>query len=75
MVLPQNSLINLYVDNTGNLWLMHNQGISRIELNIPVSAYGFKAGLSGNVNDILKYKNKLYVATQTGVVLCRIFRK
>ncbi|HEY9123005.1 MAG TPA: adenylate/guanylate cyclase domain-containing protein [Bacteroidales bacterium] len=65
--LPENSLINLYVDKTGNLWLMHNKGISRIELNIPVSAYGFNAGLSGNVNDILKFKNRLYVATQTGL--------
>jgi len=62
-----NSVNNLFRDKAGNLWILHDQGISRIEMNVPVTEYGHYAGLSGVVNDIIKFKGTIYLATSNGL--------
>jgi adenylate cyclase len=65
--LIDNEINNLHIDKAGNLWALHNSGLSRIELNVPVSTFGSDVGLSGAVTSILKYNNILYVATSNGL--------
>jgi hypothetical protein len=43
--LLDNLVNNLHLDKAGNLWALHENGISRIELNVPVSEYESFAGI------------------------------
>jgi adenylate cyclase len=66
--LLDNTVKNLHLDKAGNLWVLHENGISRIELNIPVIEYSYFAGISSKVNDIIKYNNKIFLATANGLL-------
>ncbi len=65
--LLDNMIINLHLDNFGNLWVFHQNGISRIELNVNVSVLGQESNISGIVTDFIKYKNHIYIATSNGL--------
>jgi len=57
----------VYSDEQNNLWALHNQGLSRIEIPSPYSYFNKNHGLKGNVKSVIKFKNSLYVATSLGV--------
>jgi len=57
----------LFLDRNYNLWALHDDGISRIELSTGISYYSDKNGIKGNVNSIKKHGNMLYLATSQGV--------
>lgn len=57
----------LHSDQKNNLWALHNQGLSRIEIPSPYSYINKNHGLKGNVKSVIKFKNTLYVATSLGV--------
>ena len=62
-----------FVDRQGGLWLAHdNNGISHIAVPIGLSEFGVAQGLRGNVNDIVRYDEKLYVATDAGLYSLRV---
>ncbi|KOY86831.1 hypothetical protein AD998_12375 [bacterium 336/3] len=64
--LQDNFMWALYLDNTGNLWVAFNNGISLIEINTHFTYYNENAGLYGHVYQILPYKNYLLAATSVG---------
>ena len=45
-----------------SLWLAMNNGISFIELNSPFRKFDKKHGIEGNIYDITKFNNKMYIA-------------
>ncbi|MFA5647018.1 MAG: SpoIIE family protein phosphatase [Bacteroidales bacterium] len=53
--------------NSGVLWLALNNGIASVNISSPVKQFGTHAGLNGNISDIIKFKNALYVSTSLGV--------
>lgn len=59
----------LFKDNQGNLWSLHNHGLSRIEYPSPFSYFNQNHGLRGNVSSVARYQNRLFVATSQGVFL------
>ena len=61
------SINSLFADQKNNLWALHDQGISRIEIPSPYNYFSKNHGLKGNVKSVIKYKNILYVATSLGV--------
>jgi class 3 adenylate cyclase/ligand-binding sensor domain-containing protein len=61
----------LYFDKNYNLWALHNDGISRIELSTGISYFSEKNGLDGNVNSIKRHNAFLYLATSQGVYFMR----
>ncbi len=61
------SINNLYVDQSQNLWALHDQGISRIEYPSAYSYFSCNHGLRGNVTDVIRFNNTLYVSTSLGV--------
>ncbi len=64
----QNENINkLFVDNYQNLWVALNNGITLIETPSPLSYYDEKSGINGQVTDIARMGNNLYVSTLQGV--------
>ncbi|MBU8893002.1 MAG: HD domain-containing protein [Bacteroidales bacterium] len=58
---------NLFADAKGNLWALHNQGVSRIEIPSSYSYFNKNHGLQGSVMSVIRFKNVLYVATSVGV--------
>jgi len=56
-----------YVDKSGNLWLALGNGISRVEINSPISYFNDKNGISGTVQSITKFNNTIYTATLRGL--------
>lgn len=65
--LPEDEIYSATVDNNNGLWLTHESGASRIALELPLRNYGKYPGLDGRINDLIIYKNSLYVATGKGL--------
>jgi len=65
--LNNQSVSNLYLSKSGNLWATLYNGISMIEANSPISIYNEKNGLNGDVIDIDNFNNKIYIATTEGL--------
>jgi serine phosphatase RsbU (regulator of sigma subunit) len=65
--LADNDVKELILDDSKNLWLALNNGISRIEISSPLSVYNEKSGITGSVNSVIRYKSLLYVGTTTGL--------
>ena len=57
----------LFLDRNLNLWALHNDGLSRIELSTGISYFSNKNGIEGNVHSIIKHNNLLYLATSQGI--------
>ncbi len=64
----QNSFVrSMCASNENTLFVALNNGISVIEIPSAFSFYDEKSGLEGAVNDIIRFNNKLYVATYQGL--------
>ncbi|HCX99699.1 MAG TPA: hypothetical protein DG754_06120, partial [Bacteroidales bacterium] len=63
------TISNLYYSQQSPsvLWLTLDNGIASVNLSSPVKRFGTQAGLNGNIYDIIKHKNTLYVSTSLGV--------
>ncbi len=57
----------LYIDHSDNLWVLHYNGLSRIEIPSPASYFDKAYGLKGNVSSILRHKGIIYFTTSQGV--------
>jgi class 3 adenylate cyclase/ligand-binding sensor domain-containing protein/predicted metal-dependent HD superfamily phosphohydrolase len=57
----------LFADDYDNLWILHNDGISRFNTHSPFSYFGTHNGLYGTVNDILRDEDNICIATSEGV--------
>lgn len=72
--LPDNEIQAVATDNLGGLWIAHNYGVTRADNQLPITSFSSYPGLKGNLTDVIKINEKLYVATSEGVfVLSQIF--
>lgn len=55
------------LDNQNDLWVALGKGISHIEISSPLTSINDAQGLNGFIEDIIKFKGRLYVATSLGV--------
>ena len=65
--LPVDGVLNVFVDRTGTVWLGLQSGICKVESPSPLSRFDASSGLSGAVNDIVRHKGILYLATIQGI--------
>jgi serine phosphatase RsbU (regulator of sigma subunit) len=65
--LPDDEIFALGVDRNGGLWLSHQYGLTRADMNLPVGNLSIYPGLKGNLTTSLWHNNELYVATSEGV--------
>ncbi len=65
--LPDNEIFALGLDKSGGLWLSHQFGLTRADLNLSVRNFSIYPGLKGNLTTSLWYNNELFVATGEGV--------
>lgn len=56
-----------FVDMNGNFWLALSNGISRIEINSPITSFTDINGLPGAVQSVTRFNNTIYVATLRGL--------
>ncbi|HON18171.1 MAG TPA: SpoIIE family protein phosphatase [Salinivirgaceae bacterium] len=54
------------------LWLTLNNGISSIDLHSPLKKFDEKNGFVGIILDIIKHKDRLYLATMSGLYVSTI---
>ncbi|MBL4655831.1 MAG: SpoIIE family protein phosphatase [Bacteroidia bacterium] len=62
-----NMILNLFSDRQNGLWLGLNKGISRVEVNSPITRFSEDYGLIGNVESIIRHNGQLFVGTIQGV--------
>ena len=67
--LNNNTVLGLYKDKVGNLWVALDNGISNIQLHYDISIFEPSDIQIGMVEDMLITKGKTYVATNQGVYL------
>lgn len=56
-----------FLDSHGNLWLGLSNGITRIEIGSPITTFGDTKGLTGDIQSITRFNDKIYVATTMGL--------
>jgi len=56
----------LMIDNSP-MWLALTFGMGKVEINSPFRYFAEESGINGNINDIIKFKDILFLATENGV--------
>lgn len=54
-------------DPEGGLWALHEDGLERLEIHMPITRWDDAAGLHGAVTSVLPAPSAVYVATSRGV--------
>jgi serine phosphatase RsbU (regulator of sigma subunit)/ligand-binding sensor domain-containing protein len=65
--LRSNSVRSVFEDRDQNLWFALGNGISKVNYHSPVSFYSEIAGIEGNIESMIRFKDKLYVGTSYGL--------
>jgi serine phosphatase RsbU (regulator of sigma subunit) len=65
--LSDNEVKQVTGDQSGNLWLALNNGITTVEISSPLSVYTGKSGISESISTIIRYQNLLYAGTSRGL--------
>jgi serine phosphatase RsbU (regulator of sigma subunit)/ligand-binding sensor domain-containing protein len=65
--LPDDEIFAIAKDQNKGLWIAHQYGLSRVDVNLPVRSYENYPGLSGNLTAVAMLDNTLYVSTNEGV--------
>ncbi len=65
--LLSNTIIDLYVDQSKNLWITLDGSISYVELRSPFYTLSEDEGIFGSTYDVKNYNDNLYIATSDGV--------
>ncbi len=65
--LPTSSIYYSYQDKQGNLWLATEKGVSKIDLNSPITQFNEKTGVSGSIQSLYYFKKRLFIGTSSGM--------
>ena len=65
--LPDNEVMAMCVDRNGGLWVAHELGITRVDLELPINDYSAYPGLEGNLLTSIYHNDRLFVGTSSGV--------
>jgi serine phosphatase RsbU (regulator of sigma subunit)/ligand-binding sensor domain-containing protein len=66
--LQDDFVTSLFEDNSGNLWLSLNKGISYLEINSPITKWTKFDGIKGTIESSCKFKNQLFIGTDKGLL-------
>lgn len=65
--LPNDFIMDLFIDNQNGLWMAQSYGLSRIDAKLPLTNYSSYQGLNSSIITLNFWKNKLFAATSNGV--------
>ncbi len=69
--LLSNTILDLYIDGSENLWITLEGSISYIELKSPFHTLSEDDGIYGSTYDVKKHNDTLFVATSNGLYYCK----
>jgi serine phosphatase RsbU (regulator of sigma subunit)/ligand-binding sensor domain-containing protein len=61
------SIHSQFLDMQQKLWLATNNGITKVDINSPITRFNDQNGLEGTVQSMTRHEDKLYAATNTGI--------
>ncbi|MCG8605262.1 GAF domain-containing protein [bacterium] len=64
---PSNSILSVFADRQGTVWLAPEGGITLMETPSPLSMFDAASGLHGGVYSIVRHKGVLYVGGANGI--------
>jgi signal transduction histidine kinase/CheY-like chemotaxis protein len=64
-----------YIDSKGALWLALDNGISRIEINSPLTQFTLQSGINTGVLTVKRFEGNLYIGTTNGLLVYDSLRK
>jgi serine phosphatase RsbU (regulator of sigma subunit) len=67
--LPDDEIRATFVDKNNGIWVSHEFGISRIDLNQGIESYSYYPGLKGSPIAINFFNNNLYVSSNDGLFI------
>ncbi len=65
--LPDDEIYSMGIDQNHGLWLLHEYGMSRVDLRLPIRNVNHYPGLEGNLTSIIDVDSSIYVSTSEGV--------
>ena len=65
--LGDESIADVFVDRQKNIWLMHNNGMSKVCYNTPALFFADESGFTGTIQCMIRYHGKFLVATTEGL--------
>ena len=65
--LPDDEIYSMGIDQNKGLWLLHEYGMSRVDLKLPIRNLNYYPGLEGNLTSIIDVDSTIYVSTSEGV--------
>jgi class 3 adenylate cyclase len=65
--MPDDEVYSLGVDRNKGLWVLHEYGMTRVDLKLPVRNINNYPGLEGNLISIIEVDTTIYVSTSEGV--------
>lgn len=65
--LPDNEIHDVYADNNQGVWVAHEFGLTRIAPLFPAYSYTNFPGLEGNLIEVQRIQNDLWINTSLGV--------
>ena len=65
--LHNENILSVFADRESGLWLATDGGLARIETSTPLLFFQEAQGLTGQVNRIVRHRNRLYVGTSSGL--------
>jgi len=65
--LTNNTVWQMYASNKNSLWIATDNGINYVEYPSPITKFDKYSELIGTINQILRYKDKIYIAGHNGL--------
>jgi len=65
--LRDETIVSMYYDASGMLWLALLDGLARVDIETPLSRFDARAGVTSAVNAIMKHRGMVYIGTNRGV--------
>jgi len=65
--LPDDEIYSMGIDRNKGLWILHEYGMSRVDLKLPIRNINNYPGLEGNLTSIINIDSTIYVSTSEGV--------
>ena len=65
--LNTNVVLALYQDRQRGLWLATGNGVTRVDVDSPLTHFGERSGLQGAVLDLVRHQGTLYAGTTEGL--------
>lgn len=67
VLIKENKIYDLCIDNSGDLWISHKSGISKVNTSFPIRDFSFYPGLIGELKTCFVFDNSLFVGTSEGI--------